>query len=182
DHVEEAIERDHQAAELAEEKPLKHKAFHNKGNAFFQQKKYPEAIEAYKDALRNNPGDEETRYNLALAKKMWEQEKQDGGGDSNQDKDGDQQEEQKEDDQQGNDPEQDQDQDGEQQKKEGGDQQDEQQKDPESQGEGQKPQDQNEGEKPIDQQQQQPQQPVPGQLSPQQIKSLLEAMGNEERK
>ena len=32
-------------------------------------KNYDAAAEAYKNALRNNPLDEETRYNYALAKK-----------------------------------------------------------------------------------------------------------------
>jgi len=32
-----------------------------------QQKNYEKAIEAYKESLRNNPNDEQTRYNLALA-------------------------------------------------------------------------------------------------------------------
>ena len=181
----EAIERDHQAAELAEEKPLKHKAFHNKGNAFFQQKKYPEAIEAYKAALRNNPNDEETRYNLALAKKMWEKEKQGGGQDDNKENQGDKENEQKENkEQQGDQGEQEQDQQGNPQDQEGGDQKDQQKQDPEKEGEGeQQKEQQGEGEKPEkQQQQQQQQQPVPGQLSPQQVKNLLEAMGNEEKK
>lgn len=34
-----------------------------------ENKEYKKAVEAYKNALRNNPADEETRYNLALAKK-----------------------------------------------------------------------------------------------------------------
>ena len=33
-----------------------------------EEKQYAKAVEAYKNALRNNPNDEETRYNLALAK------------------------------------------------------------------------------------------------------------------
>lgn len=41
---------------------------HNLGNAYVQQKNYEKAIEAYKESLRNNPNDEQTRYNLALAK------------------------------------------------------------------------------------------------------------------
>jgi tetratricopeptide (TPR) repeat protein len=40
------------------------------GNALMNEKKYDEAMAAYKDALRSNPEDEETRYNYALAKKM----------------------------------------------------------------------------------------------------------------
>lgn len=181
----EALERDSQAAKIAEEKPLKHKSFHNKGNAYMAQKKYPEAIEAYKDALRNDPNDDETRYNLALAKKMWEQEKQDGGSDNNQDK-GDKEKEQQDQQQKGDQGDQDQEQQGDPQDQEGGDQQDEQKQDPKKEGEGdqKKEQKQGEGKEPqqTPQQQQQQQQPVPGQLSPQQIKNLLEAMGNEEKK
>ncbi|KAF5410701.1 MAG: hypothetical protein C5S43_04410 [Candidatus Methanocomedens sp.] len=45
------------------------------------EKKYQEAVEAYKNALRSNPKDEETRYNLALAKEMLEDQQKDGGGD-----------------------------------------------------------------------------------------------------
>ena len=41
---------------------------HNLGNAYMQQKNYEKAIDAYKESLRNNPNDEQTRYNLALAK------------------------------------------------------------------------------------------------------------------
>lgn len=45
----------------------KAKTYHNLGNAKMKQKKYEEAVEAYKEALRNNPDDEETRYNLSQA-------------------------------------------------------------------------------------------------------------------
>ena len=41
-----------------------------------QQKDYTQAVEAFKNALRNSPGDEETRYNYALAKELLEKEKQ----------------------------------------------------------------------------------------------------------
>jgi hypothetical protein len=33
------------------------------------KEKIIQAVEAYKDALRNKPSDEETRYNYALAKR-----------------------------------------------------------------------------------------------------------------
>jgi hypothetical protein len=33
-------------------------------------KEYAKAVEAYKNALKNNPNDDKTRYNFALAKKM----------------------------------------------------------------------------------------------------------------
>ena len=51
----------------------KHKAFHNLGNAFMKNKEYEKAVLSYKEALRHNPKDEETRYNLAVAKEMLKQ-------------------------------------------------------------------------------------------------------------
>jgi len=44
------------------------KVFYNIGNSFLSQKKNAEAIEAYKEALRNNPKFEQARYNLEWAK------------------------------------------------------------------------------------------------------------------
>ena len=58
------------ATELAKTKEEKHKAFHNLGNVLMKEKDYESAVESYKNALRNNPYDEETRYNFALAKKF----------------------------------------------------------------------------------------------------------------
>ncbi|MCX7986304.1 MAG: tetratricopeptide repeat protein [Bacteroidales bacterium] len=46
------------------------KAYHNLGNSLLQTKKIAESIEAYKQALRLNPRDLETKYNLALAQKL----------------------------------------------------------------------------------------------------------------
>jgi len=57
------------AAKEAKSKSEKHKAYHNLGNALMLEKKYDLAEQAYKSALRNNPKDEQTRYNYALAKK-----------------------------------------------------------------------------------------------------------------
>lgn len=42
-------------------------AMHNMGNAQMKQENYEGAVESYKEALRNNPNDEETRYNLSEA-------------------------------------------------------------------------------------------------------------------
>ena len=58
------------ALKTARTRAEKHQAFHNIGNTFMKNKDYSNAVEAYKNALRNNPADEETRYNYALAKKM----------------------------------------------------------------------------------------------------------------
>ena len=45
-------------------------AEHNMGNIFMQNKDYGKAVEVYKQSLRLNPKDDETRYNLALAQKL----------------------------------------------------------------------------------------------------------------
>lgn len=45
-------------------------AYHNIGVICQQHRMYGEAIEAYKESLRNNPGDNETRYNLALCQRL----------------------------------------------------------------------------------------------------------------
>lgn len=55
------------AEQIATEKPLKAMAGYNKGVMLTRQKKLEESIEAYKQSLRFNPEDEETRENLQLA-------------------------------------------------------------------------------------------------------------------
>lgn len=52
------------------------KAYHNLGNALLQSKKYEESVNAYKNALKSNPNDEDTRYNLAYAQQMLKQQQQ----------------------------------------------------------------------------------------------------------
>lgn len=56
--------------------------YHNMGNIFMQNKDYGKSVEAYKQSLRLNPKDDETRYNLALAQKLLENQQ---GEDDNQD-------------------------------------------------------------------------------------------------
>jgi tetratricopeptide (TPR) repeat protein len=51
--------------------------FHNIGNISMGNKEYDKAVEGYKQSLRLNPSDDETRYNLALAQKLLEQQQQD---------------------------------------------------------------------------------------------------------
>ncbi|WP_309597307.1 tetratricopeptide repeat protein [Flavobacterium davisii] len=58
------------ATEIAKTKNEKQYAYHNLGNTYMKEKTYDKAVEAYKNALRNNPADEESRYNYALAKKL----------------------------------------------------------------------------------------------------------------
>ncbi len=188
----EAFGRYKQAGEVAEDKGEKHKAFHNMGNVFMKQKDYKQAVEAYKQALRKNPNDDETRYNLALAKKMLEKQQDEQKNDQNKDN------EDKKKDQENEDKDKNQDQNnegGENEKKDEGEQKEDENKDKGDQGENgeDKPKENqkgdgdnkkeqekkpNEGDQPEDKKQQ----PRPNQLSQQQIQNLLEAMQNEEKK
>ena len=49
--------------------------YHNIGVICQNHKMYGDAIKAYEQSLRNNPKDNETRYNLALCKKMQKDNK-----------------------------------------------------------------------------------------------------------
>lgn len=181
----EALLRFNQAQGVAKTKAEKHRAYHNMGNSFMQQKKYEPAVEAYKNALRNNPKDDETRYNLALAKKMLENNKDpDNKNDKNKNnkKNDQDNQDQKESDQKDKDGKNDQeDKKGDKDdKKEGED--DKKDQDP-NEKDGDKDNDKKEGDKqePKDQKDKQPK-PQEGQLTPQQMQQLLNAMDNEEKK
>lgn len=74
-------------------------AYHNTGVVYHCSDQYDKAIEAYKQALRLNPKDNETRYNLMAAmKKKQEQQNQQDQQDQNQDQN--QQDQQQQDQQQ----------------------------------------------------------------------------------
>ncbi|MCO5263578.1 tetratricopeptide repeat protein [Lentimicrobium sp.] len=64
---------------------------HNLGNTYLKAEKYQESVEAYKQALRLNPDDEDTRYNLAYARrKLMQQQQQQQQQQQNNDKQDDQ--------------------------------------------------------------------------------------------
>ena len=167
-------------------KSEKHLAFHNMGNGFMQQKMYEKAVEAYKNALRNNPTDDETRYNYALAKELLEKEKQEqeenqdqqdqndqndqqDRQDNQDDKEGDKKEKPSEDGEEGDEKENKDDQ--ENKDKDEKDNKDKEKEDPK------KPKD----DKGKNKDQKKPPPPRPGQISPEQVKSLLEAMNQQEK-
>ncbi len=52
------------------------KIFYNLGNSLLQSGKVGESIEAYKNALRNNPEDNEAKHNLAYAMNLLQQQQQ----------------------------------------------------------------------------------------------------------
>jgi len=154
-----------EAIEKAQTKEEKHRIFHNLGNLMMKEKKYQEAVEAYKNALRNNPNDEQTRYNFALAKEMLDKNPpppSDGDNNKNQNKDQQDQDQNKK-----NDKNQDQDQDKNQNKDDKKDKDDKQ-----------NPKDTEKPEEGKDQQQPQPQQGK----NRENIERILEAINNEEKK
>ena len=73
------------AGKLETSKKRKAMSYHNMGWICQKHQMYSEAIDAYKESLRNNPGDNETRYNLALCKRLQKQQQQNGGGSDNKD-------------------------------------------------------------------------------------------------
>jgi len=162
-HYSEALLRHIEAANLAITKAEKHKVHHNIGNTLMQQKQCKEAVEAFKNALRNDPTDEESRYNLAIAKECAEQQGDGGGGED--DKEDEDKKDKNEDQKDNGDDKED--------KKEGDDKDDEDGKPKDDQG------DKKNGDPKNEKKEQQPRQEK---LSPQQVKNLLEAMNNQEKK
>lgn len=71
-----AMEQYQAAARIEKDKMKLSEIYHNMGVLLQAGKQYPQCIEAYKQALRNNPKDDETRYNLALAQKMLKDQQQ----------------------------------------------------------------------------------------------------------
>lgn len=170
-------------------KAEKHLAFHNMGNGYMQKKDYEKAVEAYKNALRNNPTDDETRYNYALAKELLEKQKQEeeenqdqqdqndqndqqdqqDQDDNQDDKEGDQKEKPSDDGEEGDDKENKDDQENKDQdeKDDKGKEKDDPKKPKEDKG--------------NEKDQKKPPPRKPGQISPEQVKSLLEAMNQQEK-
>lgn len=77
---EEAAQSFAQVANSVSNKDTLHQAWHNMGNCYLQKKEYQNAVDAYKKALKLDPKDEETRYNLAYALKNLPKDKKGGGG------------------------------------------------------------------------------------------------------
>lgn len=85
------------AAKLETSKIRKAKIFHNIGVVCQTHQMYGEAIQAYKESLRNNPNDNETRYNLALCKRLEKKQKQNAGGKGRKDRNSDKNKDQNQD-------------------------------------------------------------------------------------
>lgn len=73
------------AALLTHDKKLKSMAYYNMGNLSYNAQQYERAIQAYQNALRNVPTDDDARYNLRMAQiKLQEQQQQQQNQDKNQ--------------------------------------------------------------------------------------------------
>ena len=92
----EAMLRHLEAVNNSASKLEKHKAYHNIGNTLMQKKRCKEAVSAYKNALRNNPSDDESRYNLALAQECAKEQGDGDGEGDDEDKDKDENKDDKE--------------------------------------------------------------------------------------
>ena len=94
-----AVQQFEQSAKMETNPLRKSAAYHNMGVICQTHKMYGEAIEAYKNALRNNPNDDETRYNLVLCKhlkkKQDDKQKQNQQNKDDQNKKDDKQDDQK---------------------------------------------------------------------------------------
>jgi len=131
----EALNQYRSSIKKAKDKTTLHKSFHNLGNLFMKNKDYQNAVNSFKNALLNNPKDDETRYNYVLAKELLKNQQKNNKKDDK-DKKNDKKEDKKNDNN----------------KKDNKDNKNEKNK------------------------------PKPNKISPEQLKNLLKAMDNEEKK
>ena len=161
----EATSKFEEIAEKSTDKIDKSRAYHNLGNSMLMQNKLDEGIAAYKNALRNNPEDLESKYNLVYAMNMKKkQEEKQKKQDQNKDKDKDKNKDQDKDKDQDKNKDKQQDKNKDKNK----DQQD-------------KNQDQNKN-KQDQQDQQKKQQPQQQKISKENAERLLQALQNDEEK
>ena len=74
--MEDAMKVYSDALKLEKDKEQLGKIYHNMGVIIQSQKDYAKAIEAYKQSLRNDPCNMDTKYNLALCQKLLKDQQQ----------------------------------------------------------------------------------------------------------
>ena len=194
ERFDEALESFEKVSASTEDQNLKANALHNKGNVLLSQQDLEGAIESYKDALRINPKDQETRYNYAYVKKLLDQQQQQQNQDKEQNEDNQEEnkEEDKEQNEEGNDQEdqknegsenkdqensenEDDKQDQQDQQDEGGNNNDETEQNQQDKGQtdGEDSNEENQGEQPN---------PRENKLSPEEAQRLLDALNQQEEK
>ena len=154
----EAINQYRSSIKKTTDKDLLHKSFHNLGNVFMQNEDYQNAVDSFKKALLNKPSDDETRYNYVLAKELLKNQQKNNKKD---DKDKKNDKDKKEDKEKKNDK------DKKDDKNKKDDKKEEEKKDNKSENKNDNKENNN---------------PKPNKISPEQLKNLLKAMDNEEKK
>lgn len=155
----EAIEKYKTLAETLEDKELRSKALHNLGNAYLEAQQYDQSVKAFKNSLKLNPNDDDTRYNLAYAMDKLKQQQQQQQQNQNQN----------------------QEQNKDQNKDENKDQNKDPNKDKQDQNKDQN-KDQQDQDKDQNKDQQDQQQPQPNQMSKEDAERMLNALDNDEKK
>ncbi len=155
-------------AKTAPEKNQQSAANYNIGNTYLEEKKYKEAVEAYKEALRKNPQDEQAKYNLSYALEMLKNQQGGDGKDKNKKDDKKDKQDEKKDDKK----------DENKDKKDG---ENEEQKEDKKDKQDQQQQDQQDKKEEKEEKDKRPQ-PQPSKLSEQQAEQLLKALQQEEKK
>lgn len=149
--------------------------YHNLGNSYAQQKEWEKSVKNYKESLKLNPNDGDTRYNLqyAMQQLKQEQQKQENQKDKNKD-------------QQDKDKDKDQNKDKDQENKENKDQEkkDEQNKEKKDENKDQEKKDQNESSKKDEDKkdQAQPKDGKPAKMNKQEAEQLLKAIAEKDKK
>ena len=190
ERFDEALEAFDKVSASTENQKLKANALHNKGNVLLSQQDLEGAIESYKDALRVNPKDHETRYNYAYVKNLLNQQQQEQNQDQDQNDDNqdDNKEEDKEQNEEGNNQEDQNNEGSENKDQENSDKEDKKQ---DQQDEGENNEDeskqdlsdkgQTEGEDSDEKQENNPK-PNENKLNPDEVERLLDALNQQEEK
>ncbi len=76
ERYDDAIEQLQAIAPYSDDKEQIARLFHNLGNSYLYNQDIDNSIEAYKESLRQNPDDDETRYNLIAAQKLKEEQEE----------------------------------------------------------------------------------------------------------
>ncbi len=184
ERFDEALEAFEKVSASTEDQNLKANALHNKGNVLLSQQDLEGAIESYKDALRVNPKDHETRYNYTYVKKLLEEQQQKQDQEKNEDnqEDKEQNEENNDNGDQNNENSKNKDQENSEnedekqdQQDEGGNNEDETEQDQQDKGQtdGEDSNEENQGEQPK---------PRENKLSPEEAQRLLDALNQQEEK
>lgn len=94
--VQDAMKEYEQAARLEKDSKRLSDVYHNMGVILQSAKQFDKAIECYKQSLRNDPDNDETRYNYVLCQRQLRNQQNDNNQnqDKNKDKDKDQQQQQ----------------------------------------------------------------------------------------